>query len=199
MSALRNWIVDYLKNLLPSAPMTIWSDTNGVQFLQLTGVSQQDLMTKWHGPKDPNTGQRPGTGAEPTFTTCTSFLPRFASTVASAGSLAGKQLRPFKLNVEKGFVANADGASPEPGDFFLLGTGGSADHVGVILEVDGSNWSTVAGGKGGNKSGHDGVGRSALEPMPGSLMGWLDVDTYFDGWASPSDIYDSDDDDDPYN
>ena len=57
---------------------------------------------------------------------------------------------------------------------------------------------TVAGGKGGNKSGHDGVGRSALEPMPGSLMGWLDVDTYFDGWASPSDIYDSDDDDDPY-
>jgi len=198
MSALRNWIVTNLKNLLPSAPMTIWSDTNGSQFQQLTGLTQEELMTKWYGPKD-SSGNRSGTGTDPTFTTCTSFLPRFASTVASAGGLAGKQLRPFKLNTENGWVANADGASPEAGDFFLLGTAVHLEHVGVILEVDGSNWSMVAGGAGGKRFQHDGVKRTALEPMPGAVMGWLDVDTYFSGWVSPSaDIYNDDDDDDPY-
>ena len=134
MSALRNWIVTNLKNLLPSAPMTIWSDTNGSQFQQLTGLTQEELMTKWYGPKD-SSGNRSGTGTDPTFTTCTSFLPIFASKVCSAGGLAGKQLRPFKLNTENGWVANADGASPEAGDFFLLGTAVHLEHVGVILLI----------------------------------------------------------------
>jgi len=111
MSALRNWIVTNLENLLPSAPMTIWSDTNGSQFQQLTGLTQEELMTKWYGPKD-SSGNRSGTGTDPTFTTCTSFLPIFASKVCSAGGLAGKQLRPFKLNTENGWVANADGTAP---------------------------------------------------------------------------------------
>jgi hypothetical protein len=30
---------------------------------------------------------------------------------------------------------------------------------------------------------HDGVKRSALQPIPGGLMGGLDVDIYFRGWS----------------
>lgn len=198
MSALRDWIVKNLNNLLPSAPMTIWSDTNGVQFKQLTGLSQEDLMVKWEGPKDPQTGLRVPPGTDPRFTTCTSFLPIFCSSVCSQGGLPAKNLGPFKMNTYKGWVANAGGAKPAPGDFFLLGSPTYIEHTGVVLEVDGSNWSAVAGGAGGRGAGHDGVKRTALEPMPGNLMGWLDVDTYLDGWKSPDSIYDDDDEDDPY-
>ena len=35
------------------------------------------------------------------------------------------------------------------------------------------------------RSKHDGVKRSQLEPIGGGVMGWLDVDSYFEGWAGP--------------
>src|SRR5262249_52321569 len=113
LSPLRRWIK---KTLITQIPVgTIWSDTNGAAFKTLTGVSHLDLLRKWFtvvkGTPNYNI-----TGADPRFTTCSSFLPRFATQVRIAGGLPIKMhnsqlnkdfdigLRGFELNVERGWT-----------------------------------------------------------------------------------------------
>jgi hypothetical protein len=182
MSDVRTWIVTELQKIL-KAPGIIWSDTDGANFLQLTGISHAELLNKWFGEIDPVTKQRPGTGPDVKFTTCTSFLPNFSSLVRRAGGLPVKKLGPFTMHHEKAWVAKAPGASPQPGDYFLLGTPTALEHTGIILEIDDGKWSKVAGGAGGRNYNHDGVKRTALEPIPGNVFGWLDVDAYYTGWV----------------
>jgi hypothetical protein len=199
MTPVRNWIKHTLITQIPIG--TIWSNTDAKAFEKLTGVSQDDLMAKWfqknkEGKTDYNT-----MGADPKFTTCSSFLPRFATQVRLAGHLPVKkhnsqlnrdtdvQLHGFALNTERGwtpgFLGDAVNGGPQEGDFFQLGQNGVTDHVGIIVKIKGKLWSLVAGGAGGRKSQHDGVKRTPLEPRPGYVMGWLDADVYFDGWTGP--------------
>ena len=184
LSPLRHWIVAELKRMIPIPGTTIWSDSkqDAAYFTQLTGATQKSLEANWKIP-----GNR--------FTTCSSFLPIFATTIRRAGMLPLETvnkfgfkntiaLHGFALNSEVGWVPySGSPAGAKPGDFFQLGHGGWTDHVGVILEIEDGQWSLVAGGAGGPSSKHDGVKRTALQPIPGGLMGWLDVDVYFQGWS----------------
>ena len=196
MSPLRNWIRNALKTQIPSAG-TIWSDTHPAAFETLTGVNHKDLLKKWfevtNNEPDYNTK-----GTDPRFTTCSSFLPRFATQIRIAGHLPTRKhnvqlnkdfdigLRAFELHTERGwtpaYLADAAGVGPQEGDFFQLGHGGMTDHVGIIAKVEGDLWTLVAGGAGGRGSKHDGVKRTPPQPRPGGLMGWLSVDVYFEGW-----------------
>lgn len=202
MTYVRSWILADLKSLIPNAPQVIYSDVNPREFKELTGLTHNDLLTYWEGPIDPDTKLRTGKGTSPTFTTCTSFLPIYASRVRLAGGLpisevnrfTGKSqaigLKPFKMNQEKAWVANNGTAVPQPGDFFLIGTVNDMKHVGIILNINGTMWEAVAGGAGGKRSKRDGVKRTAMEARPEPVLGWLDVDVYFNGWESPQSIYD---------
>ena len=198
MTPLRKWIKKKLLSLVPVG--TIWSDSSPAAFAELTGVKHQQLMTKWYqvtdGTPDFNTQ-----GSDPRFTTCSSFLPRFAMQVRIAGKMPTKHhnsrlntdsdiiLHGFQLEREPGwvpaFIGYSISSGPKEGDFFELGHKGMTDHVGIIAEIQGDMWSCVAGGGGGRKSHHDGVKRSELSPRPQSLIGWVDVDVYFEGWDGP--------------
>jgi hypothetical protein len=194
MSPVRTWILNKLKKHLP-CPTTCWSDTQPQPFHALTGLTHEDLMVRWHGPiLDAATGERSGRGTLPTFTTYTSFLPFFASKVRRAGNLPLQKknrfsgltvdvlYHAFEQQTEPGWVPASSGRTPKPGDFFQCGTATAAYQVGVILEVSGDRWARVVGGAGGRALGRDGVTRTALEPHAGPVMGWVDVDVYFDGW-----------------
>lgn len=187
MTPLRRWIKRTLLTELPIG--TIWSDTSPARFNQLTGVTHEELLKKWFQIKKDGTPDFETKGYDPTFTTCSSFLPRFASRICQAGHIPVKSLRAFALNTEKGWtpgwLGDAVAGGPQEGDFFQLGSGGMTTHVGIIAQIHGTLWSKVAGGAGGRGSKHDGVKRTPLEGRPGGVMGWLDVDAYFAGWSGP--------------
>ncbi|MCC7221487.1 MAG: hypothetical protein IT490_12255 [Candidatus Contendobacter sp.] len=199
MTPLRRWIKKTLITQIPTG--TIWSDTHPAAFAALTGVSHRDLLEKWFKVNEDKTLDYEQMGADPRFTTCSSFLPRFATQVRIAGHLPTKKhnlqlnkdfdigLRGFELNREIGwtpaFLGDAVAGGPQEGDFFQLGHNGMTDHVGIIVQIQGNLWSLVAGGAGGRRSKHDGVKRTPLEPRPGGVLGWLDVDVYFSGWSGP--------------
>src|SRR5690349_10714889 len=115
---LRRWI---RKTLIESIPMgTIWSDTKPDAFYKLTGLKHKDLLKKWFA----TTGEGDNivvtdynkTGTDSRFTTCSSFLPRFATQVRQAGNLPTKKrnifsgkdvdigLRGFQLHTERGWT-----------------------------------------------------------------------------------------------
>jgi hypothetical protein len=77
---------------------------------------------------------------------------------------------------------------PQSGDFFQIGKkGGRYEHVGVILDSVGNNWTTVEAGQGGPKSGYDSIKRKGPRPFdPAKFMGWIDIEAYFEGWKDPS-------------
>jgi len=90
---------------------------------------------------------------------------------------------------------------PQPGDFFQIGVPlangrWSIRHVGIIIAwIDGENpiWTTVEAGQGGPSRGFDLVKRKGPRPVDPIdpavrskvLMGWLDLDEFFDGWKIP--------------
>ena len=101
MTPLRKWIKKTLMSQIPIG--TIWSDTNPAAFKELTGVNQDDLLSKWFQIKDKKPDYNT-TGSDPRFTTCSSFLPRFASRVCIAGGLPIRPLHAFALNTERGWT-----------------------------------------------------------------------------------------------
>jgi hypothetical protein len=204
---IRNWIK---KTLLENVPVgTIWSDAKGdSRFERLTGMSQDGINAKWFKvDRDEKTKKITAVhydqkGDDPRFTTCSSFLPRFATTIRRAGGLPTRKknwegkwqdigLKGFQLHTERiGWIPAAVGyalyGGPKEGDFFQLGHGGTTEHVGIILGINGDTWSCVAGGAGGRGSKHDGVKRTPYQHRPHHIMGWIDVDIYFRGWSGPN-------------
>ena len=204
MNQLRTWITTTLKNQI-AAGYTIWSDTHPGLFQRLTGVRQKDLEAYWYKLDAKGHPDKSTVGPKPGFTTCSSFLPVFAIRIREAGGLPTTKRNPFSGKVsdiifrgfdlasERGWVSAPEGdakGGPQPGDFFQLANGGATVHVGVIVEIQGSLWGCVAGGAGGRTAMHDGVKRTLLQPRPGNVMGWINVDVYFEGWTDPSNIYD---------
>lgn len=207
MSKVRDWIAWKIKESLPVAPMLVWSDTNAKQFTDLTATTHKELLDFWDGPIDEKTKLRagPGKGPKPTLTTCTSFLPVFASFVRLAGGIVVQKhdyslnkdvwvdpLRPFEMFKNKAWRAYPKDGWPKAGDFFALGALTNPHHVGVIMDIDtnAQKWTKVAGGAGGRLMGHDAVKRTDWEPIDHDFAGWLDVDVYFDGWVPADSIYD---------
>src|SRR5436305_275340 len=112
MTPVRNWIKNRLNSLIPSG--TIWSNVNPKAFKALTGVTHEDLMGDWFGTNKDGTIDYKTTGTDKRFTTCTSFLPRFATQVRYAGGLPVKKrvlgkefdigLKPFLMFTERGWT-----------------------------------------------------------------------------------------------
>jgi hypothetical protein len=90
---------------------------------------------------------------------------------------------------------------PQAGDFFQIGTEVKPGqwrfaHVGVITDFwdfdDGNppQWITVEGGQGGPGAGYDAIKRKGPRPVDPVdkrsphkvLMGWLNIEEYFEGW-----------------
>jgi len=189
LTPVRKWIKKTLFTSFPT-PSTVWSDTDEKNFQYLTAMSHNDLLTKWFK-FDNKTGRWDynATGPDPGFTTCTSFLPVFATRVSLAGKSSAPDLQPFKMPSMRGWspawLTDAAVGGPQEGDFFLIAEGGEFKHVGVIAQIEGQQWSVVAGGQGGRRSKHDGVGRSPVSIRPSGVFGYLDVDSYFQDWSGP--------------
>ena len=200
---VRNWL---RKKLIETIPVgTIWSDKDTKEkhpFQDLTGMTHKGLLKKWYELDSDEKIIENTFGTDPKFTTCSSFLPIMASKIRIAGGMpttkhnnyTGKEdpigLRGFQLHTERGwtpaFLGYAVNGGPKEGDFFqLVSKSGMTEHVGIILTIKGDLWSAVAGGAGGRGSRHDGVSRSILKPRPQNLMGWIDIDAYFQGWNGP--------------
>ncbi|HLJ49051.1 MAG TPA: hypothetical protein VKU01_23715 [Bryobacteraceae bacterium] len=188
LTPLRKWIKNTLLTRFPN-PGTVWSDTDGKNFQYLTEITHDGLLSKWFLKDKDGKVDYTTTGPDPKFTTCTSFLPVFASRVAMAGKLPPTELRPFKMPVTRGWapawLTDAAVGGPKEGDFFLITEQGEMKHVGIIAQIEGQLWSVVAGGQGGRSSRHDGVGRTPISARPTGVFGYLDVDSYFQGWAGP--------------
>ncbi len=186
MTPVREWIKSTLLGIFPN-PGAVWSDINEEAFFNLTGLRHKDLLQKWFQFKEDGTPDYDTKGPDPKFTTCTSFLPRFATQVCRAGAIPEKMLRPFKMAIERGYspawLRDAVKGGPEEGDFFLTGHNEQLQHVGVIVQVEGSLWSVVGGGAGGRTSRRDGVKRTPLQSRPAGVLGYLNVDIFFEGWG----------------
>ena len=119
-----------------------------------------------------------------TTTTCNAFLGVVVAKILTAGGLAGRVFNSFDLPKAGGTAWNwypTPDKSPKPGDFYEVGKrGGTYEHVGIIVAVNGENWSTADSGQGGPSSGYDAIKRKARTSS--GVMGWIDVDEFFKGW-----------------
>ena len=119
-----------------------------------------------------------------TTTTCNAFLGVVVAKTLTAGGLARRVFNSFDLPKAGGTAWNwypTPDKSPQPGDFYEVGKrGGTYEHVGIIVAVNGENWSTADSGQGGPGSGYDAIKRKARTSA--GAMGWIDVDEYFKGW-----------------
>lgn len=117
-------------------------------------------------------------------TTCNVFVGVVVRKALAAGGLANRVFQSFDLPKAGGNAWNwfpTPDKSPKPGDFFQVGTrGGRYEHVGIIIDVNEGTWSTAESGQGGPSSGCDIIKRKTKAAY--NLMGWIDVDAYFDGW-----------------
>jgi hypothetical protein len=199
LTPVRAWIQSKLLKDFPNPGSVAWSDDRDAKsrFELFTGLTQDDLLRKWfqfvNGKPDFNT-----VGYAPSFTVCTSYLPRLASEVGQAGGLPKKSLRPVEFAANHGWTPYVAGAEdgPKVGDFIILGVHHTVywnkigydtfSHVAVIAQIDGPLWSVVAGGLGGRKSSppHDGVGRSELGIKPDGIIGYINADVYFENWSA---------------
>ena len=119
-----------------------------------------------------------------TTTTCNAFLGVVVAKTLTAGGLARRVFNSFDLPKAGGTAWNwypTPDKSPKPGDFFEVGKrGGTYEHVGIIVAVNGENWSTADSGQGGPGAGYDAIKRKARSST--GVMGWIDADEFFKGW-----------------
>lgn len=138
------------------------------------------------GKKEPLPSLLSGVGVT---TTCNAFLGVVVRKALNAGGLAQRSFSSFDLP-KAGTQSNswnwfpAGNKSPQPGDFYQAGTrGGFYEHVGIIMDIQGSTLSTADSGQGGPSSGYDAIKRKSREIS--KIMGWIDADAFFKGWNGP--------------
>jgi hypothetical protein len=176
LSPVRLWVRQQLNDLIPTQGGSIRSDTNGALFQQWTGWTQAGLAAQWEAEK----------GGKAVTTSCNAFLGTLVNKIRTAGGLAIKTFHSFDLPKAGGtawYWNPTPEKTPQPGDFFQIGTrGGMYKHVGVIVDINYIIWTTVEGGQGGPKSGFDAIKRK-VGVMPSGLMGWINIDEFFQGWS----------------
>jgi hypothetical protein len=142
---------------------------NSPLFERLTGRTHESLLNKWLYDKT---------------TTCNDFCTHWAHSAGYTGEALGRfDIADWlsKRGLDHCWITPGGGAVPEAGDIFRL-MGHEADingvrlnHMGVSVEVSGSEWKTVEAGQGGPLRGSDGVSRKKREWMPASLRGWVSL------------------------
>lgn len=119
-----------------------------------------------------------------TTTTCNAFLGVVVRKALIAGGLARRVFPSFNLPKAGGnawFWYPTPDRSPKPGDFYQAGKrGGTYEHVGIIIDMNGSEWTTADSGQGGPSVGYDAIKRKKRAAY--NIMGWIDADEFFKGW-----------------
>ena len=122
-----------------------------------------------------------------TTTTCNAFLGVVVRKTRAVGGLAQRSFSSFDLPKAGGPAWNwypTSGKSPQPGDFYQAGKrGGTYEHVGIILSVNGESIITADSGQGGPTAGYDAIKR--VKRSGYSMMGWIDADEFFKSWKGP--------------
>lgn len=125
-----------------------------------------------------------------TTTTCNAFLGVVVRKTRHVGGLAQRSFSSFDLPKAGGPAWNwypTSGKYPQPGDFYQAGKrGGTYEHVGIILSVNGESMVTVDSGQGGPSAGYDAIKRVKRNGY--SMMGWIDADEFFQSWKGPGAI-----------
>lgn len=120
-----------------------------------------------------------------TTTTCNAFLGVVVRKTLDAGKLARRNFPSFDLPNAGGPAWTwypSSEKSPKAGDFYQVGKkGGMYQHVGIILSVNGETMHTADSGQGGPGAGYDAIKRK--DRNLSGIMGWIDVDEFFKGWA----------------
>lgn len=166
-----------IKSGTPPTPMPINADaleankgdykTNPL-FLKYTGWNHWDLCNKWLSDRT---------------TTCNEFVTKCAVAMGYKESIGRFDVADLLSQRGLGhcWVPADSGATPAFGDVFrLLGpandhNGTRLNHMGVSLQVDGSEWYTVEGGQAGPSRGFDAVRRKQGIWKPASLQGWVSM------------------------
>lgn len=189
-SPIRRWIIDYMKKEFPTVKV-YRSDAkdegeyrvyeNWTQTSQDEGRARKSgyyyLADLWAGKKK--------------FSTCTSFIALLVTRIRQNGGLMPKKGLP---KVFQTFDLEANGPSfhrypsadsaPDVGDIFVYGVKGLMEHVGVIINTDGSKWETIEAG-GGIIGQYQSVARTTWHfPKNHRFYGWVNVDEYFEAWSN---------------
>lgn len=191
---VRNWLYNELNTLLPTDKVEINSRDHPGKFQLWTGYTQNGLDAIWKTEKeyrDKHDGQGPVT------TTCNAFLGVVVNNARIAGKLPTSGFQSFNLSSEKGWTWYSDATvQPRTGDFFQYGQKLNPKkdenrgnwffkHVGVIIENNGGIWTTIESGQGGPTMGYDIIRRKGPKAFnPAALMGFINVEELFAGWAT---------------
>jgi hypothetical protein len=137
-------------------------------FTKLTGgVTQKTLEANW------------ATGG--ILTTCNAFTGWFAGQLGSKEYLGRFDLDTYlpKMNKGHAWVPAKHGGRPKYGDIVRF----KKFHVGISLDFDGDTWNTAESGQGGPKAGCDILKRKQTTFDGDALIGWVDLELYFNAPA----------------
>lgn len=146
---------------------------NDAYFARLTGMTHDQLLTKWKVDRT---------------TTCNNFVGQCAIAMGFTGAFKDDSIGRFDIADQLArygrghcWVPAESGSEPEYGDIFRLYSsdkdhnGVNLNHMGVSLRVVDGKWLTVEAGQGGPSKGYDAVARKEREWKPKSLQGWVSM------------------------
>ena len=221
LSPRRQWICRELAKLLPNNHIRLASNDPATRlfFESWTGQSQKSLESAWEHkegfrravtPEEKKRGVWIRDSGVGVTTSCEGLITQALTKLAQAGFGTPKRGKMTSFNLPGGdhgrepasptvgwhwWRDRSPSLHPQPGDFFQIGTPGTAGrwtyaHVGIITGwADEMNpvWTTVEAGQAGPSSGYDFMTRKGprqLNPVDRKnpkkeLMGWLDLDEFF--------------------
>lgn len=182
LSPLRTWVQEELRWLFLMHGNEIRSDKNGEAFRHWTGASHAWLQERWTIERQDLVKGK----MRAVTTTCNSFLNVVVAKIRDKGGLAHRPFSSFDLPKAGGGAFKWSGSAglPKPGDFYQVGTrGGMYKHVGIVMEMEGIVWTTAEAGQGGPSASFDAIKKKGPRVFDTGVMGWLDIDEYFNGWG----------------
>jgi hypothetical protein len=172
MSTIRDNAHKILDAALPGNTVITSNGATASKYAEMTGISQKTLTDNW--------------AKGGIMTGCNGFTGWFGVKMGSRTYLGGFDLQGIVKNAGKpdAWVPSRPGNRPAYGDILRH----ASFHVDVCVGFDGDILLRAAGGQGGRGSGCDIIKRvRGTGPYDhNKLLGWIDIDVYFDTSATPS-------------
>lgn len=171
MSTIR----DKARNILDAAlPGNSVIRSDDPRYKEMTGYTQERLLESW------------GQGGK--LTGCNGFTGWYGQKMGSKTYLGGFDLQKIVSDAGKpdAWVQSRSDNRPAYGDILLH----KSFHVDVCVGFDGDILLRAAGGQGGSKVGYDIIKRvrGTGKYDHTKLVGWIDIDIYFDTSATPATV-----------
>ncbi|WP_213959130.1 hypothetical protein [Variovorax sp. dw_954] len=172
MSTVRDDARKLLDSVLPGNTVITSNGATASKYTEMTGLSQKVMSENW---------ARGGI-----MTGCNGFTGWYGAKMGSKTYLGGFDLEGIVKKAGKpgSWVLSRQNNRPAYGDILRH----ASFHVDVCLGFDGDVLLRAAGGQGGKSMGCDVIKRvRGTGPYDfKKLVGWIDIDTYFDAATSPS-------------